>query len=109
MRVSRLSGIIGEMFSDDAVDLLGRISEDRLEEIMNHLPPKEAREISDLLKYDEDTAGGIMQTEVISVSENLTIAETIEKLRGMEDLTSSDNLFYVYVTDENQLLRVARA
>ena len=105
MRVSRLSGIIGEMFSDDAADLLGQISEERLEEIMNHLPPEEAREISDLLKYDEDTAGGIMQTEVISVSEELTIAETIEKLRSMEDLTSSDNLFYVYVTDQNKRLR----
>lgn len=105
MRVSRLSGIIEEMFSDDAADLLARISAERLEEIMNHLPPTEAREISDLLKYEEDTAGGIMQTEVISVSEELTIAETIEKLRSMEDLTSSDNLFYVYVTDQNKRLR----
>ncbi len=101
MRVSRLSGIIGEMFSDDAADLLGQISEERLDEIMTHLPPKEAREISGLLQYDEDTAGGIMQTEVISFSEQLTIAETIEKLRSMEDLTSSDGLFYVYVTDPN--------
>lgn len=105
MRVSRLSGIIEEMFSDDAADLLGQISAERLEEIMNHLPPSEAREISGLLKYDEDTAGGIMQTEVISVSEDLTIAETIEKLRSMEDLTSSDGLFYVYVTDKNKRLR----
>ncbi len=105
MRVSRLSGIIEEMFSDDAADLLGQISAERLEEIMNHLPPAEAREISDLLKYKEDTAGGIMQTEVISVSDELTIAETIEKLRSMEDLTESDRLFYVYVTDQNQRLR----
>lgn len=105
MRVTRLSGIIEEMFSDDAADLLGQISAERLEEIMNHLPPVEARAISDLLKYEEDTAGGIMQTEVISVTDELTIAETIEKLRGMEDLTESDRLFYVYVTDSNQRLR----
>ncbi len=105
MRVSRLSGIIEEMFSDDAADLLGMISPERLEKIMNQLPPDEAREISDLLKYDEDTAGGIMQTEVISISDELTISETIEKLRGMEDLTETDGLFYVYVTDESQRLR----
>lgn len=105
MRVSRLSGIIEEMFSDDAADLLGQISAERLEEIMNCLPPTEAREISDLLKYEEDTAGGIMQTEVISVTDELTIAETIEKLRGMEELTKSDRLFYVYVTDQNKRLR----
>ncbi|MFP4351458.1 MAG: magnesium transporter [Puniceicoccaceae bacterium] len=105
MRVSRLSGIIEEMFSDDAADLLGRIAPERLQEIMGHLPPAEAREISDLLQYEEDTAGGIMQTEVIAVPEHLTIAETIEKLRTMEDMTSSDGLFYVYVTDQNERLR----
>ncbi|MFU8848129.1 MAG: magnesium transporter [Opitutales bacterium] len=105
MRVSRLSGIIGEMFSDDVADLLGQISPERLEKIMEQLPPGDAREISDLLKYEEDTAGGIMQTEVISVREDLTIAETIERLRGMEDLNQSDGYFYVYVTDTNDRLR----
>lgn len=105
MRVSRLSGIIGEMFSDDVADLLGQISTDRLEKIMEQLPPGDAREISDLLKYEEDTAGGIMQTEVISVLEDLTIAETIERLRGMEDLAHTDGYFYVYVTDTDERLR----
>jgi magnesium transporter len=105
MRVSRLSGIIGEMFSDDVADLLGQISDERLEKIMGQLPPGEAREIADLLKYDEDTAGGIMQTEVISIPEGLTISETIERLRGMEDLMETEGLFYIYVTDENQRLR----
>jgi len=105
MRVSRLSGIIGEMFSDDVADLLGQISPERLEKIMEQLPPGDAREISDLLKYEEDTAGGIMQTEVISVLEDLTIAETIERLRGMEDLSQTDGYFYVYVTDTNERLR----
>lgn len=105
MRVSRLSGIIGEMFSDDVADLLGQISTERLEKIMEQLPPGDAREISALLRYEEDTAGGIMQTEVISVLEDLTIAETIERLRGMEDLTQTDGYFYVYVTDTNERLR----
>lgn len=105
MRVSRLSGILEEMFSDDVADLLGQISTDRLEKIMEQLPPGDAREISDLLKYEEDTAGGIMQTEVIHVLEDLTIAETIERLRGMEHLTESDGYFYVYVTDTSERLR----
>ncbi len=105
MRVSRLSGIIEEMFSDDAADLLGQISTERLDEIMKHLPPEEAERISYLLKYDEDTAGGIMQTEVVSVSDEFTIAETIEKLRSMEELTPSEGFFYVYVTDHNERLR----
>ena len=105
MRVSRLSGILEEMFSDDVADLLGQISTERLEKIMDQLPPGDAREISALLRYEEDTAGGIMQTEVIHVLEDLTIAETIERLRGMEDLTETDGFFYVYVTDVNERLR----
>ncbi len=105
MRVSRLSGIIEEMFSDDVADLLGQLSPERLEKIMEQLPPGDAREIADLLQYDEDTAGGIMQTEVISVREDLTIGETIERLRSMEDLSEADGFFYVYVTDVNNRLR----
>ena len=105
MRVSRVSGILEEMFSDDVVDLLGQISDERLEAILVQLPPGEARDIQNLLKYEEDTAGGIMQTEVVSVREDLTIAETIERLRGMEDLMQADGFFYVYVTDANGRLR----
>lgn len=105
MRVSRLSGILEEMFSDDVADLLGQISTERLEKIMEQLPPGDAREISALLRYEEDTAGGIMQTEVIHVLEDLSIAETIERLRGMEHLIESDGYFYVYVTDTEERLR----
>jgi len=105
MRVSRLSGILEEMFSDDVVDLLGQISDERLEAILAQLPQGEARDIQYLLKYEEDTAGGIMQTEVISVREDLTIGETIERLRGMEDRMQADGFFYVYATDANGRLR----
>ena len=78
MQVSSLSGIVGEMFSDDVADVLGHVSSARLREIMSGMPAEEARQLSDLLEYPEDTAGGIMQTEVISVSEDLSIAEALE-------------------------------
>ena len=77
MQVSNLSGIVSEMFSDDVADVLGHVSSARLREIMSSMPVQEASQISDLLKYPEDTAGGIMQTEVISVSEQLSISEAL--------------------------------
>ena len=104
MEVSRLSGIVAKMFSDDVADVLGHVSSARLREIMSEMPAEEARQISDLLKYPEDTAGGIMQTEVISVSENLTIAEALELLRREEE-DLPNGIFYIYVTDSERRLR----
>ena len=104
MQVSRLSGIVGEMFSDDVADVLGHVSSARLREIMSGMPAEEARQISDLLKYPEDTAGGIMQTEVISVSEELSIAEALDILRREEE-DLPNGIFYIYVTDSERRLR----
>ena len=104
MQVSNLSGIVSEMFSDDAADVLGHISSARLREIMSQMPAEEARQMSDLLNYPEDTAGGIMQTEVISVPEDLSIAEALQVLRLQEE-DLPNGIFYIYVTDAEQRLR----
>ena len=104
MQVSSLSGIVGEMFSDDVADVLGHVSSARLREIMSGMPAEDARQMSDLLKYPEDSAGGIMQTEVISVSEELSIAEAIEMLRREEE-DLPNGIFYIYVTDSERRLR----
>ena len=66
--IAHLCDIVGEMFSDDAADVLGHIPAAKLREIMRGMSAPEAKQINDLLQYPEDTAGGIMQTEVIAVS-----------------------------------------
>lgn len=104
MRLQRLSGIVSEMFSDDAADVLGQVSAERLREIMSHLSEADAEEIAGLLKYPEDSAGGIMHTDLVSVPEHFTIGAAIEKLRDHET-AESEGLFYVYVTDAQQRLR----
>ncbi len=103
MRLHRVSGIVGEMFSDDAADVLGQLSSQRLGEIMERLDPEDARQISDLLRHPEDSAGGIMQTEFLAVPETLTVAQATEKLRGAEDITG-EGLFYIYVVDSGERL-----
>jgi magnesium transporter len=104
MQVSNVSGIVGEMFSDDAADVLGHVSAARLREIMSGMPPEEAGQIRDLLKYPEDTAGGIMQTEVVSVPEDASIAEALALLRREEE-ELPNGIFYIYVTDAERRLR----
>jgi magnesium transporter len=104
MRLQRLSGIVSEMFSDDAADILGNLSSARLREVMAALDPSEAEEMGDLLRFPEDTAGGRMQTEFVAVPEGATIGEAIEQLRSAEDQTSQGT-FYVYAVDAHRRLK----
>ncbi len=104
MRVQRLSGIIQEMFTDDAADILGQLTSARLKEVMASINPEDAKAITALLRYPEDTAGGIMQTEFIDVNENISIRDATETLRNYEDL-DSDDFYYIYVTDDEKRLR----
>jgi len=104
MRVNRLSGIIEEMFSDDAADVLGKVSTERLREIMQALPKEDATTLSDLLKYPEDTAGGIMQSEFLSVKDHLTLREAREEVRKNEE-SEAEGILYIYVTDDVGRLR----
>ena len=102
--ISQLCGIVREMFSDDAADVLGHLPAAKLREIMRGMSAQEAKQITDLLQYPEDTAGGIMQTEVIAVPDDLTIAEAIEMLRREEE-NLPNGIFYIYVVDSEYRLR----
>lgn len=104
IRLPRLSGILEEMFLDDAADILGHLSSGRLNEILKNLPPETARKIIDILRYPEDSAGGIMNPDFAALREDSTLQEAIEALRS-EQFAGQEGLFYVYVTDEEGRLR----
>ncbi len=90
--------------TDDAVDLIQQLDEDDREEILSHIDDVEqAGDIVDLLQYDEDTAGGLMGTEMIVVNENWSMPECIKQMRlQAEDM---DEIYYVYVVDDDEKLR----
>lgn len=95
---------ISEMDSDDAADVMGDLSETKQEEILSHIDDLEqAGDIVDLLKYDEDSAGGLMAKEYVGVQESWTIEKCISEIRRQAD--EVEELFYVYVTDENNILK----
>lgn len=95
--------VIQNMDTDDAVDLMRELDEDQQEEILSHIDDMEqAGDIVDLLKYDEDTAGGLMGTEMIVVNENWSMPECIKEMRNQaEDV---DEIYYVYVVDDDYRL-----
>lgn len=76
-----IAGAVEEMASDDAADMLAELADEKVVEVVDLLPEEERREVTKLLSYPEDSAGGIMQLEVVWVREDRTAARAIEKIR----------------------------
>lgn len=94
--------LLEEMSPDEAADLLQDLPDQRAQTLLNLMDAKEAMEVRELLVYPEDTAGGMMSNEFISVEPAITCAETIEHIRRQSD--EVELLYYVYVVDEHDRL-----
>jgi magnesium transporter len=95
----RAADILEEMSPDDAADLVADLSEEARAEILQLMERDEAEEVQSLLGFPEESAGGIMTTEFIAISEDLTAAETIDRLRELEP--DAETIYYLYVTDHD--------
>lgn len=96
--------LIDKMDSDDAADLISELSEQKQEEVISHIEDLEqAGDIVDLLNYDEDTAGGLMAKELITVNENWNIMTCLKEMRKQAE--NIDEVYYVYVVDDNNVLK----
>ena len=92
------------MDTDDAVDIIREMDEEKQEEILSHIEDiEQAGDIVDLLKYDEDTAGGLMGTEMVIVKENWSMPECLREMRQQAE--EMDEIYYVYVVDDEERLR----
>src|SRR5271156_4299438 len=92
----KAADIIEEMRPDEAADLLGRLSPEASNEIMDEMPPREAAEVKELLSFDTDTAGGMMNTELVVVAEDATRGEVVDYIRFHEvPLDQLDNVALV--------------
>lgn len=95
---------IDNMDTDDAVDIIQEMDEDKQEEVLAHIGDiEQASDIVDLLQYDENTAGGLMGTEMVVVNENMSMPECLQEMRKQaEDL---DEIYNVYVVDDDGRLK----
>ncbi|MDE6468074.1 MAG: magnesium transporter [Muribaculaceae bacterium] len=104
MPAEEIAKQIDHLDTDDAVDLIQQLDEEERDEILSHIDDVEqAGDIIDLLKYDEDTAGGLMGTEMIVVNENWSMPECIKQMRLQAE--EMDEIYYVYVVDNDYKLR----
>ena len=94
--------ILEEMEPDDAADLLEDLPDSFSDELLENMTPEEADEVRELMEYDEDTAGGLMTTELVTMPEHLNCQQTIERLRDLAP--KAELIYYVYVVDDEERL-----
>ncbi|MGA8576186.1 MAG: CBS domain-containing protein [Candidatus Cybelea sp.] len=98
----RAADIIEEMDADDAADLLADLPEEQQTELLAEMNAYTAGELRELVKYDEDTAGGMMTTDYVWIYPHRTTEATIRKIR--EIAPASEFIYYLYVLDKEDRL-----
>ncbi len=98
----KVADVLEEMSPDEAADLLAELPKERSEILIGMMEDEEAEDVRKLLTYPEESAGGIMTTEYITVHPGLTAEQTIQYLR--ENATEVEPIFYVYVVDQGEKL-----
>jgi CBS domain-containing protein len=92
----KAADILEEMGPDEAADLVADLSEERQEQLLNLMEPDEASDVRELLAYGEETAGGLMTTDFITVTPEMTAEQVIDRLRELHP--DADHVYYLYVT-----------
>ena len=98
MTNEKVADVLEEMAPDEAADLLAELSEDRSHELLELMEDEEAEDVRELLTYPEESAGGIMNTEFISVRADWSAAQTLDHLRHTAH--EAETIYYLYVVDE---------
>jgi magnesium transporter len=98
MKVEDIVRILEIMPSDDVADIIGRLPEEKSQTILDKMKRAESEEVEDLLRYEDDTAGGIMVPDFIALREDVTARQAIESLQT--EHSDVEMAFYLYVVDD---------
>lgn len=97
LKDNELIELISELDPDDAADVLAELDHEESREVLQSLSLEDAEQIKELMDYSEDSAGGIMDPIVLSVTEDATVSEAIQKIREAE---IEDDFYSVFVVDK---------
>src|SRR5215510_2123150 len=102
MEPERAADILEEMDPDDAADILGDMEPEKAHDLLSRMEPDDAEDVRELLSYDEETAGGLMTNEVVTVPATATAREAMGLVRTQA--AEMENVYSVYVVDDNEVL-----
>ncbi len=93
---TRLRGFLTALESDDAADILAELPREKVERLLQAIPPRLSADVRDLLRYDEESAGGIMQREFVALPPDATVDDGIDAVRRRAaDVPDIHNIFVV--------------
>ena len=99
---AELSRVLDEMYMDDTVDMLEELPASVVKRILQLSHPDTRSEINRLCRYEEDTAGSIMTTEMIDLRRSMTVKDAFDLIRRVG--TDMETIYTCYVTDERRVL-----
>lgn len=97
MEPRHLASSLSDLHSDDAVDIFEDLDEEAQQRVLAALPKADRLVLEESLSFPEDSAGRIMQRELLAVPSNWTVGETIDYMRAAKDLP--DDFYDLYIVD----------
>lgn len=97
LEAPEIAGIATALHSDDAADVIGSLDDEKKAEVLSKLESDDRRDVEELLKYTDESAGGIMASELVFIHGDATVDQAIEMLRESAD--EVDEIHNIYVTD----------
>ena len=98
----RAADLLEKMPPDAAADVLSEMPEEEAQDLIDRMQPEDARAVTTLLEHEEDTAGGLMTTDLVTFSGTMTVADAFRRLR--EIAPDVEFLYQFYVVDEQKRL-----
>lgn len=104
LSAKEIAGELEELDTDDAADIVSELPKDIVQEVISEIEDREhAKDIVDLLRYDEDTAGGLMAKELVKVKENWNVLTCVKEMRAQAE--SVTRVHSIYVVDDDDKLK----
>ncbi len=100
MPLEKLSELVAEMESDDAADIVAELPDEEASKVLAAI--EDADDVRRLMMYDEETAGGLMQVELVSAQQQDTVSSLVDRIRQLED---SGEVYFIFVVDQAGVLR----
>ncbi|MCF8260760.1 MAG: magnesium transporter [Melioribacteraceae bacterium] len=98
----KITNMVEELDTDDLTDVISDLPDNIAEHVLDNIDPEDSKYVKELLKYPEDSAGGIMNSDFVSVLNTGNVHDAIEELRRYED--EIENIYQIYVLKKNREL-----